>query len=357
MFDKILIANRGEIACRVDRHRAPARHRTPSRCTPMPTRDAKHARHGDEAVHIGPPGARELPRGDAHHRARSARAPGHPSRLRLPVRERRLRAGLCAAGLVFIGPPPRPSARWASKSAAKTLMEQAPVCRWCPATMARIRRRGAAREAERIGYPVLIKARPAAAARACGSSRAEADFPTRWAACAARGAPRSATTACWWRSISIARGTSRCRFLRRHGNCVHLFERDCSVQRRHQKVMEEAPAPGLTPCERRRAMGDAAVAAAGRRLRRRRHRRVHRRGRWRVLLHGDEHPLQVEHPVTEMITGLDLVEWQLRVAAGEPLPLVQEQLGIHGHALEARIYAEDPATRSARITTRCSRNS
>ena len=131
-----------------------------------------------------------------------------------------------------------------------------------------------------------------------------------------------------------------------HGNCVYLFERDCSVQRRHQKVLEEAPAPGMSEA-RRREMGAAAVAAAqGGGLRRRRHGGVHRRahadGDLRFFFMEMNTRLQVEHPVTEAITGLDLVEWQLRVASGEPLPLQQDELRIHGHAIEARICAENP---------------
>ena len=167
----------------------------------------------------------------------------------------------------------------------------------------------------------------------------------------ARGArTASATTRCWSSATSPGRATSRSRSSpTRHGNCVHLFERDCSVQRRHQKVLEEAPAPGMSAERRARDGRGRGRRGARRRLRRRRHGRVHRRagrgdggGDLRFYFMEMNTRLQVEHPVTEAITGLDLVEWQLRVAAGEPLPLTQDELRIDGHAIEARICAENP---------------
>jgi 3-methylcrotonyl-CoA carboxylase alpha subunit len=199
-------------------------------------------------------------------------------------------------------------------------------------------------EAERIGYPVLIKASAGGGGKGMRIVRAGSELPAAIAS-----ARREAASSFGDDRLLIEKYLERPRhielqvFADTHGNCVHLFERDCSVQRRHQKVLEEAPAPGMQ-AQRRRQMGSAAVAAA---------RAVDYVGAGTVEFIVDASGqfyfmemntrLQVEHPVTEMITGLDLVEWQVRVAAGEPLPLTQEQLAIQGHAIEARVYAEDPA--------------
>jgi 3-methylcrotonyl-CoA carboxylase alpha subunit len=230
-----------------------------------------------------------------------------------------------------------------SKSAAKALMQKAEVPltpgyhgeNQDPAFLAK--------EARRIGYPVLIKASAGGGGKGMRRVDAPEEFDAALASCR-----REAAQAFGDDRVLVERYVLRPRHVEiqvfgdRHGSCVHLFERDCSVQRRHQKVLEEAPAPGMTP-ERRAAMGAAAVEAA---------RAVGYVGAGTVEFIVDPSGafyfmemntrLQVEHPVTEMITGLDLVEWQLRVAAGEPLPLRQEQLRIDGHALEARVYAEDP---------------
>jgi 3-methylcrotonyl-CoA carboxylase alpha subunit len=344
MFDKILIANRGEIACRVA---ATARRLGVATVTVYSDADAgsRHVAACDEAWRSGPPAAREsYLRGDAviDIALRSGAQAIHPGYGFLSENEAFAQA-VADAGLVFIGPPPSAINAMGLKAESKRLMQQAGVplvpgyhdADQDPALLAR--------EAARIGYPVLIKASAGGGGKGMRIVKAAGEFDAALASC-----KREAKNSFGDDAVLIERYVTRPRhieiqvFADRHGHCVSLFERDCSVQRRHQKVVEEAPAPGMTD-ERRRAMGDAAVAAA---------RAVGYVGAGTVEFIADPDGnfffmemntrLQVEHPVTEMITGLDLVEWQLRVAAGEPLPLAQEALRIRGHAIEARVYAENP---------------
>ncbi|WP_310460936.1 acetyl/propionyl/methylcrotonyl-CoA carboxylase subunit alpha [Sphaerotilus sp.] len=344
MFTKILIANRGEIACRVIKT---ARRMGIATVAVYSEADAnaRHVRMADEAVLIGPAAARE-----SYLRADKilevARATGaqavHPGYGFLS--ENDAFADACAsAGIVFIGPPASAIRAMGSKSAAKALMDKAGVPltpgyhgdRQEPAFLAE--------QAANIGYPVLIKASAGGGGKGMRRVDRAEDFESALASC-----QREAINAFGDQHVLVEKYVLRPRHIEiqvfgdTQGDCVYLFERDCSVQRRHQKVLEEAPAPGMTP-ERRAAMGRAAVEAA---------KAVGYVGAGTVefIAHQDgsfyfmemNTRLQVEHPVTEMITGLDLVEWQLRVASGEPLPLRQEQLTLDGHALEARIYAEDP---------------
>jgi 3-methylcrotonyl-CoA carboxylase alpha subunit len=347
MFNKILIANRGEIACRV----AATARRLGVRTVAVYSDADAHAAHVDtcdEALHIG--GA--APR-DSYLRIErildAARRTGaqaiHPGYGFLSENEAFAQA--CAdAGIVFIGPPASAIAAMGSKAAAKSLMEKARVPLVPgyhghdndPALLAR--------EAARIGYPVLIKASAGGGGKGMRRVDNADDFAAALAAC-----QREAKASFGDDHVLVERYVTRPRhieiqvFADAHGHAVYLFERDCSVQRRHQKVLEEAPAPGLTP-ERRAEMGAAAVAAA---------KAVGYVGAGTVEFIAEPHEndvrfyfmemntrLQVEHPVTEAITGLDLVEWQLRVAAGEPLPMTQDELRIDGHAIEARICAENP---------------
>ncbi|MBI4756800.1 MAG: acetyl/propionyl/methylcrotonyl-CoA carboxylase subunit alpha [Betaproteobacteria bacterium] len=345
MFRKILIANRGEIACRVIRTARRLGVATAAVYSEADAR-ARHVRLADEAVLIGPAPAREsylaIDRILAAARQSGAEAihPGYGF-----LSENADFAAACAAaGMVFIGPPLEALRAMGSKSAAKALMQQAGVPLLAgyhgddqdPAFL-----RG---QADGIGYPVLIKAALGGGGKGMRRVDRAEDFDAALASCrreaaASFGDERVLVEKCLLRPRHIEIQV----FGDGHGSIVHLFERDCSVQRRHQKVLEEAPAPGMS-AQRRAAMGAAAVAAA---------RAVGYVGAGTVefIVDGDgtfhfmemNTRLQVEHPVTEMVTGLDLVEWQLRVAAGEPLPLSQEQLQLRGHALEARLYAEDPA--------------
>jgi 3-methylcrotonyl-CoA carboxylase alpha subunit len=344
MFKKILIANRGEIACRVA---ATARRMGIKTVAVYSDADAnaKHVAVCDEAVLIGPAAAKEsYLRGDkiiavALETGAEAIHPGYGF-----LSENSDFADACAAaGLVFIGPPASAIRAMGSKSAAKTLMEKAGVP-LVPgyhgdnqdADFLQI-------EADRIGYPVLLKASAGGGGKGMRVIEHSADFKAALASC-----KREAISSFGDDKVLAEKYLSRPRhieiqvFADSHGGCVYLFERDCSVQRRHQKVLEEAPAPGMR-AERRAAMGQAAVAAAA---------AVGYVGAGTVEFIANQDGsfyfmemntrLQVEHPVTEMITGTDLVEWQLRVAAGEPLPKTQSELVLHGHAIEARVYAENP---------------
>jgi 3-methylcrotonyl-CoA carboxylase alpha subunit len=344
MFTRILIANRGEIACRVIKT---ARKMGIATVAVYSDADAsaRHVRLADESVHIGPSAARESylvgAKIIAAAKATDAQAihPGYGF-----LSENEAFAEACAReGIVFIGPPASAIRAMGSKSAAKTLMGKAGVPLTPgyhgddqdPALLAK--------EATRIGFPVLIKASAGGGGKGMRRVDKGEDFAAALASC-----QRESKSAFGDDRVLIEQYVLQPRhieiqvFADTRGGCVYLFERDCSVQRRHQKVLEEAPAPGMT-AERRAAMGQAAVEAA---------RAVGYVGAGTVefIAHPDGRfyfmemntRLQVEHPVTEMITGLDLVEWQLRVAAGEPLPLRQDELAISGHAIEARIYAEDP---------------
>jgi 3-methylcrotonyl-CoA carboxylase alpha subunit len=344
MFDKILIANRGEIACRIIKT---ARRLGISTVAVYSDADAgaRHVRLADEAVLIGPAAVRESYLvGDriiaaAKQTGAQAIHPGYGF-----LSENADFAGSCtAAGIVFIGPPVSAIRAMGLKSAAKALMEKAQV----PLTPGYHGDNQDAEflrsQADAIGYSVLIKASAGGGGKGMRLVEKSEGFIAALAAC-----QREATSSFGDASVLVEKYVLRPRHIEiqvfgdTHGNCVYLFERDCSVQRRHQKVLEEAPAPGMT-AERRAAMGCAAVEAA---------KAVGYVGAGTVEFIASQDGsfyfmemntrLQVEHPVTEMITGLDLVEWQLRVAAGEPLPLAQEQLEIRGHAIEARIYAEDP---------------
>ena len=345
MFDKILIANRGEIACRVARTARQLGIRTVAVYSDADA-NALHVAACDEAFRVGPPPAR-----DSYLRAdhildaalRSGAQAVHPGYGFLSENDS-FAAACAAAGVVFIGPPPAAIRAMGSKSAAKMLMGQAGVPlvpgyhgdAQDPELLAR--------EAARIGYPVLIKASAGGGGKGMRIVNEAAGFGDALAS-----AKREAAASFGDDTVLLEKYLLRPRhiefqvFADTFGNCIHLNERDCSVQRRHQKVLEEAPAPGMTP-QRREEMGAAAVAAAM---------AVGYVGAGTVEFIVDASGvfffmemntrLQVEHPVTEMTTGLDLVEWQLRVAAGEPLPLTQAGVAIRGHAIEARIYAEDPA--------------
>jgi len=351
MFKKILIANRGEIACRVAQTARRLAVQTVAVYSDADA-NAQHVAACDAAVHIGGSAPR-----DSYLRwekiIEAALACGaeavHPGYGFLSENEDFANA-CAAAGLVFIGPPPSAIQAMGLKAESKRLMEHAGVplvpgyhgADQDPALLQR--------EADRIGYPVLIKASAGGGGKGMRVVDRSEDFAAALASC-----QREAINSFGDDAVLIEKYVQRPRHIEiqvfgdTQGNYVYLFERDCSVQRRHQKVLEEAPAPGMTPQLRAR-MGDAAVSAA---------RAVNYVGAGTVefIVEQTDYDqpesmqfyfmemntrLQVEHPVTEAITGLDLVEWQLRVASGEALPLRQDQLQIQGHAIEARICAENP---------------
>jgi 3-methylcrotonyl-CoA carboxylase alpha subunit len=344
-INSVLIANRGEIACRVIRT---ARRLGLSTVAVYSDADAGalHVAMADRAVHIGPAPARESyllgERIIAAAKATGADAI-HPGYGFLSENATFAEA-VAAAGLVFIGPPASAIRAMGGKSEAKALMEGAGVPLVPGYHGADQDESLLAAEAARIGFPVLIKASAGGGGKGMKVAESAVEF-----AAALASAKREAKASFGDDRVLVEKYLARPRhveiqvFADSQGDCVYLFERDCSIQRRHQKVVEEAPAPGMDPAIRAR-MGAAAVAAA---------KAIGYVGAGTVefLLDSDNSfyfmemntRLQVEHPVTEAITGQDLVEWQLRVAAGDPLPLRQEQLAINGHAIEVRLYAEDPA--------------
>jgi len=350
MFTSVLVANRGEIACRVFRT---ARRMGIRTIAVYSEADAKalHVREADEAVLIGPAPARESYL-DAAKVLAAARATGaeaiHPGYGFLSENADFAEA-VMAAGLVWIGPPPAAIRAMGLKDAAKSLMIAAGV----PVTpgylgedqsLARLQT-----EADAIGYPVLIKAVAGGGGKGMKKVDRAEDFADGLAS-----AQREGQSSFGDPRVLIEKYITRPRHIEvqvfgdTHGTVVHLYERDCSLQRRHQKVIEEAPAPGMDAATRK-AVTDAAIKAA---------KAVNYEGAGTIEFIADASDglkadriwfmemntrLQVEHPVTEEVTGVDLVEWQFRVAAGEPMPLKQDEIELNGWAMEARLYAEDPA--------------
>ncbi len=344
MFTKILIANRGEIACRVIKTARRLGIKTVAVYSDA-DRNARHVAMADEAVHIGPSAARESYLvadriiDAAKRTGAQAIHPGYGF-----LSENAGFADACAAaGIVFIGPPAASIRAMGSKSEAKKIMEKARVPLvpgyhgddQSPELLAA--------EAAKIGFPVLIKASAGGGGKGMRVVESAEKF-----ADALAGAKREAKASFADDHVLVEKYLTRPRHIEIQvfadaSDCLYLFERDCSLQRRHQKVIEEAPAPNMDPA-RRKQMGEAAVAAA---------RAIGYQGAGTVEFIADQDGtfffmemntrLQVEHPVTEAITGQDLVEWQLIVAAGGKMPLTQDELRIDGHAVEVRLYAEDPA--------------
>ena len=343
---KILVANRGEIAVRIIRT---CREMGIASVAVYSDADAAslHVRMADEAVHIGPaPSAQSYLVTDrileaARERGADAIHPGYGF-----LSENAAFAQACAdRGIIFIGPTPGAIKAMGDKTAARALMEEAGVP-MAPGTIDAISdKEEAARTAAAIGFPVLIKAAAGGGGKGMRIVRSAGDF-----AAALETASSEATSAFGDGRVFIEKYIEEPRHIEfqiladTHGNVVHLFERECSIQRRHQKVVEEAPSCILTP-DVREAMGDAAIRAA-------RSCNYVGAGTVEFLLDKDMQfyfmemntRLQVEHPVTEEITGLDLVEQQILVAEGHPLPFAQEDCTINGHAIECRIYAEDPSS-------------
>jgi 3-methylcrotonyl-CoA carboxylase alpha subunit len=350
MIQSLLIANRGEIACRIIRTARALGVRTIAVYSDADAR-ALHVREADEAVHIGPsPAAESYLRGDriiaaARQTGAEAIHPGYG----FLSENAEFAEAVAEAGLIWVGPKPESIRAMGLKDAAKKLMQEAGV----PVTPGYLGEDQSPErllaEAETIGWPVLIKAVAGGGGKGMRKVDAAAEFEDMLESCR-----REARASFGNDQVLLEKWITSPRHIEvqvfgdTHGNLVHLFERDCSLQRRHQKVIEEAPAPGMDPATRE-AICAAAVRAA---------KAVDYVGAGTIEFIADASEglsadriffmemntrLQVEHPVTEAITGVDLVEWQLRVASGEPLPKKQEQLSIDGHAIEARLYAEDSA--------------
>lgn len=350
MINSLLIANRGEIACRIIRTAREMGIRTVAVYSDADAR-ALHVREADEAVHIGPSAARESyligEKIIAAAKATGAEAI-HPGYGFLSENAEFAQA-VADAGLIWVGPKPSSITAMGLKDAAKKLMADAGV----PVTPGYMGENQdpayLAEQAAQIGYPVLIKAVAGGGGKGMRKVDAAADFLDALASC-----QREAAASFGNDHVLIEKYILTPRHIEvqvfgdTHGNVVHLFERDCSLQRRHQKVIEEAPAPGMDEATRAELCAAAVRAAKA----------VDYVGAGTIEFIADASEglradriwfmemntrLQVEHPVTEEITGVDLVEWQLRVASGEPIPLRQEELEINGWAMEARLYAEDPA--------------
>ena len=344
MIDTLLVANRGEIACRVMRTAKAMGIRTVAVHSAIDAH-ARHVREADVAVNLGgaKPGESYLLIDKIIAAAKASGAQAiHPGYGFLSENAGFARA-IEQAGLIFLGPPASAIDAMGSKSAAKSLMEAAGVP-LVPGYHGDKQDLDTFREAAaRIGYPVLLKAAAGGGGKGMKVAESEAQLAETL-----ESAQREAQSAFGDSRMLVEKYVLKPRhveiqvFADQHGNCLYLNERDCSIQRRHQKVVEEAPAPGLSP-ELRRAMGEAAVKAA---------QAIGYVGAGTVEFLLDERGdfffmemntrLQVEHPVTEAITGLDLVAWQIRVARGEPLPISQDEVPLHGHAIEVRLYAEDP---------------
>ena len=350
MIQSLLIANRGEIACRIIRTARAMGIRTVAVYSDADAK-ALHVRHADEAVHIGASPAREsyLVGEKIIAAALATKAEAiHPGYGFLSENAEFAQA-VIDAGLIWVGPAPASITAMGLKDAAKKLMAEAGV----PVTPGYMGENQdpafLSERAAEIGYPVLIKAVAGGGGKGMRKVEDAADFADALASC-----QREATASFGNAHVLIEKYIQRPRHIEvqvfgdTHGNIVHLFERDCSLQRRHQKVIEEAPAPGMDEATREQLCAAAVKAAKA----------VDYVGAGTIEFIADASEglradriwfmemntrLQVEHPVTEEITGVDLVEWQLRVASGETLPLRQDELSINGWAMEARLYAEDPA--------------
>ncbi|MCD1589832.1 acetyl/propionyl/methylcrotonyl-CoA carboxylase subunit alpha [Qipengyuania citrea] len=351
MIAKLLIANRGEIACRIIRTARAMGIATVAVYSDADAR-ALHVRQADEAVHIGPsPAAESYLRGEkiiaaAKQTGAEAIHPGYG----FLSENAGFAQAVIDAGLIWVGPKPSSIEAMGLKDAAKTLMMEAGV----PVTPGYLGADQSAerlkKEADAIGYPVLIKAVAGGGGKGMRKVDKAEEFEADLQSCRREAkASFSNDEVLLEKWITSPRHIEVQVFGDSHGNVVHLFERDCSLQRRHQKVIEEAPAPGMDEATREEICAAAVRAAKA----------VDYEGAGTIEFIADASEglradriffmemntrLQVEHPVTEEITGVDLVEWQLRVASGEPIPLKQDELRIDGHAIEARLYAEDPAS-------------